>query len=65
MFLFSQKYLGISFLDIYKCPFFIFANICWKNENLLNYETIKILSVWLFKKVFQNCDDKFLFEIIF
>ena len=61
MFLFSQKYLGISFLDIYKCPFFIFANICWKNENLLNCETIKKINVSSLKKVFQICDHNFYF----
>ncbi len=56
MFLFFQKYLGISILDIYKCPFFDFANICWKNEKR---ETIKIFSVSIQKNVFKICYDNF------
>ena len=61
MFLFFQKYLGISILDIYKCPFFDFANICWKIEKR---ETIKKISVSSEKKKFEFCDDKFFLKNI-
>jgi len=54
-------------LDIYFCPFLKNENTFGKKKYVKNREkvvTIKKISVWWVKKVFQICDDKFFCENI-
>ena len=53
-------------MDIYKCPKMKTENTFGKKKYVKIREkivTIKKISVWCVKKVFQNCDDNFFSKI--